>query len=153
MRQPRRLARLCFLPLLLAASPRLGSPAGPAAARPEVLERDAEVKLALSAAPAHLRKGAGVYAFDKEGFVQVRPGTNGFTCIVNRDHPLSRKPTCYDAEGTATMPEVLVEPRGLPLGAHVPAFHATDQSGRPSSFESLVGPRGLVLLFVRSADW
>ncbi|HEU5182186.1 MAG TPA: hypothetical protein VFW45_15485 [Candidatus Polarisedimenticolia bacterium] len=50
-------------------------------------------------------------------------------------------------------PEVLVEPRGLPLGAHVPAFHATDQSGRPSSFESLVGPRGLVLLFVRSADW
>jgi hypothetical protein len=34
--------------------------------------------------------------------------SNGFTCIVNRDHPLSRKPTCYDAEGTATiLPKVL----------------------------------------------
>ncbi len=50
-------------------------------------------------------------------------------------------------------PEVPVEQRGLPLGAQVPAFRATDQWGRPASFASLAGPRGLVLLFVRSADW
>ncbi len=50
-------------------------------------------------------------------------------------------------------PEVPVEQRGLPLGTRVPAFHTTDQWGQPASFESLVGPKGLVLLFVRSADW
>ncbi len=123
MRHLRQPTRCCFLLLLLVAAPGLGSPAEPApAARPEILERDAEVKLALSAAPAHLRKGAGVYAFGKDGFVQVRPSANGFTCIVNRDHPLSRKPTCYDAEGAATiLPKVLrvgeLLAKGVPLAA------------------------------------
>ena len=75
---------------------------------PELLPRDQEVKLALSAAPEHLREGAGVYVLEKDGFVKVRESKNGFTCIVNRDHPLNQKPTCYDAEGTATiLPKVL----------------------------------------------
>ena len=37
-----------------------------------------------------------------------RESTNGFTCIVNRDHPLNQKPVCFDAEGTATiLPKIL----------------------------------------------
>ena len=121
MRHPRGLLQSCFLLLPLAASTNLQPPAAPAPlVGPEILERDAEITLALSAAPAHLRKGAGVYAFDKSGFVQVRTSSNGFTCIVNRDHPLSRKPTCYDAEGTATiLPKVLrvgeLLSKGVPL--------------------------------------
>ncbi len=64
--------------------------------------------MALRAAPAHLRAGAGVYALERRGFVLVRSGTNGFTCIVNRDHPRNLKPTCYDREGSATiLPKVL----------------------------------------------
>lgn len=64
--------------------------------------------MALAAAPPHLRAGAAVYVLERNGFVLARPGTNGFSCIVNRDHPLNRKPTCYDAEGTATiLPKVL----------------------------------------------
>lgn len=62
-----------------------------------------ETRLALSAAPKHLRERAGVLALTSDGFVSVRESSNGFTCVVNRDHPRSRKPTCYDAEGTATI--------------------------------------------------
>jgi hypothetical protein len=75
---------------------------------PELLARAKEIDLALSAAPAHLRKGAAVYVLECNGFVKVRDSTNGFTCIVNRDHPLNQKPVCFDAEGTATvLPKIL----------------------------------------------
>ncbi|MBL0160843.1 MAG: redoxin domain-containing protein [Bryobacterales bacterium] len=38
-------------------------------------------------------------------------------------------------------------------GDQVPAFTLPDQSGQPRSLASLQGPKGLVLLFFRSADW
>lgn len=76
--------------------------------RPQVLPQEQEMALALSAAPEPLRAGAGVYVLEAHGFVQVRASSNGFTCIVNRDAPRAIKPTCYDAEGTATiLPKVL----------------------------------------------
>jgi hypothetical protein len=75
---------------------------------PELLPREKEITLALSAAPEHLRNNAGVYVLERNGFVKVRDSTNGFTCIVNRDHPLNQKPVCFDAEGTATiLPKIL----------------------------------------------
>jgi hypothetical protein len=75
---------------------------------PELLPREKEIALALSAAPEHLRNDAGVYVLERNGFVKVRSSTNGFTCIVNRDHPLNQKPVCFDAEGTATiLPKIL----------------------------------------------
>jgi hypothetical protein len=75
---------------------------------PELLPREKEIELALSAAPEHLRQGAAVYVLERNGFVKVRESTNGFTCIVNRDHPLNQKPVCFDAEGTATvLPKIL----------------------------------------------
>ena len=42
---------------------------------------------------------------------------------------------------------------GPGVGARIPQFEASDQSGKTQTFESLRGPKGLVLLFVRSADW
>ena len=75
---------------------------------PELLPKEKEIELALSAAPEHLRKGAGVYVLERNGFVKVRDSANGFTCIVNRDHPLNWKPVCFDSEGTATiLPKIL----------------------------------------------
>ena len=75
---------------------------------PELLPQEQEIALALSAAPEHLRNNAGVYVLKRNGFVKVRDSTNGFTCIVNRDHPLDQKPVCFDAEGTATiLPKIL----------------------------------------------
>src|SRR6266481_935822 len=75
---------------------------------PELLPREKEIALALSAAPEHLRNDAGVYVLERNGFVKVRDSANGFTCIVNRDHPFNQKPVCFDAEGTATiLPKIL----------------------------------------------
>jgi hypothetical protein len=87
---------------------------------PELMPQDKEMAIALSAAPEHLRGGASVYVLKRTGFALVRQGTNGFSCIVNRDHPLNQKPTCYDAEGCATiLPKVLrfgeLLMKGVPL--------------------------------------
>ena len=77
---------------------------------PEIPPQQQEMELALSAAPEHLREAASVYVLTESGYEKVRDGSNGFTCIVYRDHPLSQKPTCWDAEGTETIvPRVLFE--------------------------------------------
>lgn len=85
------------------AGPLAAQDTGAAAMSVEILPLEEETALALSAAPDHLRDGAGVEALTADGFVTAQASSNGFTCVVNRDHPLNRKPTCYDAEGTATI--------------------------------------------------
>ncbi|MEW6209594.1 MAG: hypothetical protein AB1631_14600 [Acidobacteriota bacterium] len=67
----------------------------------EVMDREREIEMALSAAPEHLRKDATVYALERSGFVKVREGTNGFSCLVNRS-ATETAPMCYDAEGSQT---------------------------------------------------
>jgi len=42
---------------------------------------------------------------------------------------------------------------GPAIGERIPAFEAIDQNGHHQTFETLRGPHGLALLFVRSADW
>ncbi len=43
--------------------------------------------------------------------------------------------------------------RGPAEGQPLPAVEAPDQDGRTQTFETLRGPKGLVLVFFRSADW
>lgn len=93
---------------LALAAQHADAPASQVPAKPEVLPLETEIALALSAAPDHLKDGAGVYALEADGFVKIRDSKNHFTCIVNRDHPLNRKPTCYDEEGTATILPMVV---------------------------------------------
>jgi hypothetical protein len=42
---------------------------------------------------------------------------------------------------------------GLAKGAVAPPIEMLDQFGRRQTLQSLAGEKGLVLLFVRSADW
>lgn len=42
---------------------------------------------------------------------------------------------------------------GPAIGESIPAFSVTDHTGKTRTFESLRGPKGLLLLFHRSADW
>src|SRR5260370_34294482 len=42
------------------------------------------------------------YLLERSGYVKIRDGTNGFSCIVDRQTPLHSEPTCFDAEGSAT---------------------------------------------------
>ena len=42
---------------------------------------------------------------------------------------------------------------GPVVGAHVPAFQLPDQNGHAQDLRSFTGPKGLMLVFFRSADW
>ncbi|MGE0460804.1 MAG: hypothetical protein AB7Q16_05500 [Vicinamibacterales bacterium] len=42
---------------------------------------------------------------------------------------------------------------GPQVGSRVPDFALKDQSGRAWTLSSLMGPRGAMLVFYRSADW
>jgi hypothetical protein len=42
---------------------------------------------------------------------------------------------------------------GPQVGEEVPDFSLPDQNGRTWTRQSIMGPRGAMLVFVRSADW
>ena len=42
---------------------------------------------------------------------------------------------------------------GPAVGEAVPAFSATDQTGRTQTLASVMGAKGAMLVFFRSADW
>lgn len=42
---------------------------------------------------------------------------------------------------------------GPAIGTKVPDFQASDQNGKVQTLKSLTGPKGLMLVFFRSADW
>ncbi len=53
------------------------------------------------------------YVYGKQGFELARKGTNGFTCLVNRDAFVyggdQFKPTCWDAQGATTFVPVMLK--------------------------------------------
>ncbi len=42
---------------------------------------------------------------------------------------------------------------GPDVGQQVPAFSAQDQEGQNQTLKSIMGPKGAMLVFFRSADW
>jgi hypothetical protein len=42
---------------------------------------------------------------------------------------------------------------GPQVGERVPDFSLRDQTGRVRNLQSIMGPRGAMLVFLRSADW
>lgn len=69
---------------------------------PALMDRQAEISLALSACPPSVAGKAAVYVLGRAGYVKVRDGENGFTAIVQHAVPTSQDPQCMDAEGTRT---------------------------------------------------
>jgi hypothetical protein len=74
-------------------------------------DRDAEIALARSAAPASIAAEAEVMVLGKTGFTTAVKGTNGFMCIVERAwgmatderefwNPKVRAPICFNAAAT-----------------------------------------------------
>ncbi len=55
------------------------------------------------------------------------------------------------AQGART--QVDVSKLGPQVGGRVPDFSLTDQAGRVRTLQSIMGPRGAMLVFLRSADW
>lgn len=77
-------------------------------------DRDREVELALSAAPIHLRDGAGVRVLTPDGFVRARESGNGFECVVQRVGRV-QAPQCFDPEGARTTLPALLREMSLQL--------------------------------------
>ena len=50
-------------------------------------------------------------------------------------------------------PKIDVSKLGPQVGDKVPAFSLPDQTGAVKTLESIMGPRGAMLVFLRSADW
>ena len=53
----------------------------------------------------------------------------------------------------SAVPVVDVQTIGPSVGKTVPTFELPDQKGQPRSLESIMGPKGAMLVFFRSADW
>ena len=50
-------------------------------------------------------------------------------------------------------PKIDVSKLGSLLGERVPEFTLKDQNGKPWTVQSIMGPKGAMLVFYRSADW
>jgi peroxiredoxin len=44
-------------------------------------------------------------------------------------------------------------PTGPAVGSRIPEFEAPDQNGKTQSLKTILGPKGAMLVFYRSADW
>ena len=57
------------------------------------------------------------------------------------------------AQAPAARQKVDVSKLGPQVGQRVPDFSLRDQTGRTQTLQSVMGPRGAMLVFFRSADW
>jgi hypothetical protein len=60
------------------------------------------------------------------------------------------------APGLAQSPtreKIDVSKLGPQVGERVPDFSLKDQNGRTQTLQSIMGPKGAMLVFIRSADW
>lgn len=48
---------------------------------------------------------------------------------------------------------LLAREYGPPVGSRMPDFTLRDQNSKTHTLKSLLGPKGAVILFFRSADW
>jgi len=107
---------LCAIAITaLAAGP--GAAAAQTADQLPPLTREAEIALALSAAPEQVADRAAVWVMGPDGFQLAREGSNGYACLVDRgESGRGRIPICHNAEGSATRMQVEFARHQLMLG-------------------------------------
>jgi hypothetical protein len=64
--------------------------------------RDVQIELAKQAGPEDVAASATIYVLGPNGYDKAVEGSNGFSCLVERELPTTMEPECYDAEGSAT---------------------------------------------------
>lgn len=110
------------LALTLGAQAQEGKNSYPASMAPieqYLMDRDAEIALARSAAPPSIAKDATVLVFGRSGYETAVQGTNGFVCNVDRSwmdqfdnspefwNPKRRGPVCYNPQAARTLLPIL----------------------------------------------
>jgi hypothetical protein len=79
-----------------------------------IADRDTEIALARSAAPAKISDDATVYVMTRSGYEKVAEGKNGFVCFVERSwtsdfddpgfwNPKGRAPVCLNAPAASSI--------------------------------------------------
>jgi hypothetical protein len=84
------------------------------------------------------------WSYNGEGSTMIRLASALFIAAVV---------TTTGQQPSAPSPVADVQTIGPQVGARVPSFTLTDQTGHARSLESLMGPKGAILVFFRSADW
>lgn len=91
-------------------------------------DRNAEIALARTAAPASVSDGAEVLVLGRDGYVTAVKGTNDFVCLVERAfaastdfsefwNPKNRSPNCVNAAAARTyLPAVLMKAKLVMAG-------------------------------------
>jgi len=54
---------------------------------------------------------------------------------------------------TPARTKIDVSKLGPRVGERVPDFSLKDQNGKTQTLQSIMGPKGAMLVFIRSADW
>jgi hypothetical protein len=121
----RAAASMGALALTILASP-LQAQSGARADRgpldPYLMDKDAEIALARSAAPSFISDQAAIYVLTPRGYALAANGSNGFTCFVDRSwsklfqdldfwNPNMRGPTCLNppARSILTLTEMVTQ--------------------------------------------
>jgi len=97
-----------------------------------LMERDAEIGLARSAAPESISRDAEVMVLGRHGYETAIKGTNGFVCIVERSwtspiddpgfwNPKGRAPVCLNAAAARTYLPRTIKKTELILGGRTKA--------------------------------
>jgi hypothetical protein len=84
-----------------------------------IADRDSEIALARSAAPASISDRAEVMVLERSGFTTAAKGTNGFLCLVERSwgaasddpefwNPKVRSPICFNPAATRTFATIFL---------------------------------------------
>lgn len=104
---------LAFLAHAQAQTPKPSYPAMAALDRYLIPDRNSEIVLARSAAPASISDGAEVMVLGPNGYTTAAKGTNGFLCLVERSwgaatdqpefwNPKMRAPHCFNPSAART---------------------------------------------------
>ena len=85
-----------------------------------LMDRDAEIALARSAAPPSIARDATIMVLGRQGYETAVKGTNGFVCDVDRSwmdqfdkspefwNPKRRGPVCYNPQAAKTLLPILL---------------------------------------------
>ena len=107
---------------------------------------EVQMALALAAGPPVADK-ATVYVLGPKGYSKLREGSNGFSCIVQRQRLDEIAPQCFDAEGSATTLQVFLfveEQRAL--GVEDAEIQKTVSAGYKTGRFKAPGKPGLVYM-------
>jgi hypothetical protein len=110
--------------------------------------RDEQMSLAMSAAPKEVAGDATVYILGAKGYEIAKQGSNGFNCLVDRDHMAGGvAPECYDVEGSRTLLTVILNTEKMrAAGASEDAIQKDIDTGYASGRYKAPAKSGIVYM-------